>query len=39
MAMGPKEIEWVIKKIVRAITDGRPDQAYGLTVALAHYVK
>jgi predicted transcriptional regulator len=37
--MGPKEIEWVVSKIVKAITDGRPHQAYGLTVALAHYVK
>jgi hypothetical protein len=37
--MGPKEVEWVVKKIVKAITDGRSNQAYGLTVALAHYAK
>jgi hypothetical protein len=37
--MGPKEIEWALKKIVKAIADGRSNQAYGLTVALAHYVK
>jgi hypothetical protein len=37
--MGPKEIEWVASKIVKAITDGRFNQAYSLTVALAHYVK
>ena len=37
--MGPKEIEWAAKKIVKAITDGRLDQAYSLTVALAHYVR
>jgi hypothetical protein len=37
--MGAREIEWVVKKIVKAIIDGRPNQAYGLTVALAHYVK
>jgi hypothetical protein len=36
--MGPKDIEWVVKKIVKAIADGRRDQAYHLTVALAHLV-
>jgi hypothetical protein len=37
--MGPKEIAWVVKKIVKAIVDGRSSQAYGLTVVLAHYVR
>jgi hypothetical protein len=37
--MGPKEIEWVANKIVKAIIDGRTNQAYSLTVALAHYLK
>jgi hypothetical protein len=37
-AMGPKDIEWAVKKIVKAITEGRRDQAYHLTVALAHHV-
>jgi hypothetical protein len=36
--MGPKDIEWAVKKIVKAITEGRRDQAYHLTVALAHLV-
>ncbi len=37
--MGAKEIEWAVRKIVKAITDGRSNQAYSLTVALARYVK
>jgi len=37
--MAPNEIEWAVRKIVKAITDGRPNQAYRLTLALAHYVK
>jgi hypothetical protein len=37
-AMGPKDIEWAVRKIVKAIMEGRRDQAYHLTVALAHLV-
>jgi len=37
--MGPEEIEWAVRKIVKAIADGRREQVYRLTVALVHYTK
>jgi len=38
-AMQDPAARWAVEGVRRYVAQGRPDRAYGLAVALAHYVR